>query len=168
MPLQVPLSEWKKVCSVCQQTDSWAPSLAWSWARPRGRWANPHLCLALMCICRPLRLEARCPHSSHTNSFSPRCLNASCSCSSVRDRKHLAQVGHCRAEGSGQRGQGQSQGEAARSPPPPPRPNTSHGKPQGRPSGAAPVPASESAGPSPRQGLALTAWGLGAPCSLIM
>lgn len=66
-----------------------------------GRQARPHLCLALMCICRPLRLEARCPHSSHTNSFSPRCLKASCSCSSVRDRKHLAQVGHCRAEGAG-------------------------------------------------------------------
>lgn len=49
-----------------------------------------------MCICSPLRLEARCPHSSHTKSFSPRCLKASCSCSSVRDRKHLAQVGHCR------------------------------------------------------------------------
>lgn len=57
-----------------------------------------HLCLALMCICSPLRLEARCPHSSHTNSFSPRCLKASCSWSSVLDRKHLAQVGHCRRE----------------------------------------------------------------------
>ena len=60
--------------------------------RPRG--GRSHLCLALMCICKPFRLDARCPHSSHTNSFSPRCLNASCNCSSVRDRKHLAQVGH--------------------------------------------------------------------------
>lgn len=58
-----------------------------------------YLCLALMCICRPLRLEALCPHSSHTNSFSPRCLKASCRRSSVRDRKHLEQVEHCKATG---------------------------------------------------------------------
>lgn len=71
-----------------------------AWSRHRAsRGDGPHLCLALMCSCRPFRLEARCPHSSHTNSFSPRCLKASCSCSSVRDRKHLAQVGHCSKEG---------------------------------------------------------------------
>lgn len=58
-----------------------------------------YLCLALMCIWRPLRLEALCPHSSHTNSFSPRCLKASCRRSSVRDRKHLEQVEHCKATG---------------------------------------------------------------------
>lgn len=52
-----------------------------------------------MCIWRPLRLEALCPHSSHTNSFSPRCLKASCRRSSVRDRKHLEQVEHCKATG---------------------------------------------------------------------
>lgn len=77
-----------------------AHSLAWSQQQEQA-WAetaSSHLCLALMCICRPFRLEALCPHSSHTNSFSPRCLKASCSCSSVRDRKHLAQVGHCGAD----------------------------------------------------------------------
>lgn len=58
-----------------------------------------YLCLALMCICKPLRLEALCPHSSQTNSFSPRCLNASCRRSSVRDRKHLEQVEHCKSIG---------------------------------------------------------------------
>lgn len=58
-----------------------------------------YLCLALMCICKPLRLEALCPHSSQTNSFSPRCLNASCKRSSVRDRKHLEQVEHCKSTG---------------------------------------------------------------------
>lgn len=79
---------------------------------PAGRRARPYLCLALMCICRPFRLEARCPHSSHTNSFSPRCLKASWSCSSVRVRKHLSQVGHCRAGGTGQREQGQGEGGA--------------------------------------------------------
>lgn len=67
-----------------------------------------YLCLALMCICRPLRLEALCPHSSQTNSFSPRCLKASCRRSSVRDRKHLAQVEHCKAAGA--------RGQAARAP----------------------------------------------------
>lgn len=65
-----------------------------------GKTTCAHLCLALMCICRPFRLEALCPHSSHTNSFSPRCLKASCSCSSVRDRKHLAQVGHYATDGA--------------------------------------------------------------------
>lgn len=62
-------------------------------------WVTSYLCLALMCICRPLRLEALCPHSSQTNSFSPRCLKASCRRSSVRDRKHLEQVEHCKATG---------------------------------------------------------------------
>lgn len=84
-------------CSVCRQT---LPSRPTRWPEPAagtgpgGRRAKLHLCLALMCICRPFRLEARCPHSSHTNSFSPRCLKASWSCSSVRVRKHLSQVGH--------------------------------------------------------------------------
>lgn len=99
-------------------------------ARPRGSRANPHLCLALVCICRPFRLEARCPHSSHTNSFSPRCLKASCSCSSVRDRKHLAQVGHCRAEGTGQREQGEGRAGLPKSPHPPPPGHPARQKPQ--------------------------------------
>lgn len=53
-----------------------------------------HLCFALTCICKPFRLDARWPHSSQTNSFSPRCLKASCRFSSVRERKHLEQEEH--------------------------------------------------------------------------
>lgn len=57
-----------------------------------------YLWMALMCICRPFRLDARCPHSSHTNGFSPRCFAASCTRSSVRVRKVLGHWGHYRVK----------------------------------------------------------------------
>lgn len=53
-----------------------------------------NLWMALMCICSPFRLDPRWPHSSHTNGFSPRCFDASCTCSSVRVRKVLGHCGH--------------------------------------------------------------------------
>lgn len=53
-----------------------------------------HLWMALMCICRPFLLDARWPHSSHTNGFSPRCFAASWTRSSVRVRKVLGHWGH--------------------------------------------------------------------------
>lgn len=74
-----------------QRTSVWAEPLAGS-GRTRRR---KHLWMALMCMCRPLRLDARWPHSSHTNGFSPRCLAASCTRSSVRVRKVLGHSGHC-------------------------------------------------------------------------
>lgn len=59
-----------------------------------------NLWTALMCICRPFRLEARWPHSSHTKGFSPRCLAASCTRSSVRLKKVLGHSGHWNTPGT--------------------------------------------------------------------
>lgn len=92
---QAPLTHLAGTAGAPQHPPSWGSGQV---ARRKERVVS-YLCLALMCICKPLRLEALCPHSSQTNSFSPRCLNASCKRSSVRDRKHLEQVEHCKSTG---------------------------------------------------------------------
>lgn len=84
------------------------PKLSWVSCKGGGstgarRAPRTHLCFALMCICKPLRLDALWPHSSQTNSFSPRCLNASWRRKSVRDRKHLEQAEHCSRQAGGLR-----------------------------------------------------------------
>lgn len=69
---------------------------------PAENQGSKHLWMALMCICRPFRLDARWPHSSQTNGFSPRCLAAWCTRSSVRVRKALGHSGHWRCRTSQQ------------------------------------------------------------------
>lgn len=89
---------WGQKKTVCAAPAVWMELAMVERRRENMAWTRgfKHLWIALMCICRPFRLDARWPHSSQTNGFSPRCLAASCTRSSVRVKKVLGHSGHCR------------------------------------------------------------------------